>query len=743
MVSNQSCGWTLTGDTISIDELDIPRVVKEIFASNGIHSLWPPQSQAVRAGILGEGSMVVSAPTSSGKTLIAELMFTKHLLSSPGKAIYLVPLRALASQKQEELQKWEKAGLRTVSSTGDFDRFDRWLSNYDLIIQTYEKCDSILRHRDQADWLKDVSVVIADEVHLVGDQNRGPTLEVVLTRLKRMNPETRFLALSATISNARDIASWLGAKLVVSNWRPVPLYQGVYYDSNIYFEDGRLAALNHEVEREEPVVSLCLDTVKGGGQALVFASTRRQAVSTAKKFLGKISLDPREKAVVQKLASRVSEADDATPLTEELSKLLRTGVGFHHAGLPFSARTVVEQAFKNRSIKVLVSTTTLAAGLNLPARRVVVYDLTRYEFGLGRQRLPVLEYHQMAGRAGRPGLDSYGEAVLIAKRRDEIHELFEEYVHSEPETLEPNLTDEKTMLPHVLSTVASGYAVDEQGLLNFFLETFSGKLVSKYLISKSLNKALEFLLSNGFIAEYGQTLLPTPFGKKSSDLYLHPVTALLIAEAKKYEPDVESDSHFLHLICLPLEVPKPRVSQTERDELSIELDEVEKELPVSLESYADTVSEFSLDPYEDYINAWKGAKVLEAWCNEMSEANIEQSLGVQPGDLYQLYTSAAWVARGVSSLLQTLGANRKIVSAYSTYSLRIESGIKKELVPLVSLRGIGRVRARMLYKMGIKTLADVAKAPVEKLTQLRGVTPSLALGIKEEASKRASTDQST
>jgi helicase len=729
------------GETVRIDQLDIPKQVKGVLLDANILSLWPPQSRAVAEGVLDGGSMVVSAPTSSGKTLIAELMFTKQLLSSPGKAIYLVPLRALAAQKQEELQKWEKVGLRTVSSTGDFDRFDKWLSNYDVIIQTYEKCDSILRHRDQADWLREVSVVIADEVHLVGDQSRGPTLEVVLTRLKKLNPETRFLALSATISNARDVAAWLDAKLVVSDWRPVPLHQGVYYDSSIYFEDGRRLILNHETDREEPVVSLCLDTVKGGGQALVFASTRRQAVSTARKFLGKVALETKEKTALQKLVSQISSADDATPLTDELAKLLRTGVGFHHAGLPFSARSVVERAFKNRLIKVLVSTTTLAAGLNLPARRVVVYDLTRYEFGLGRQRLPVLEYHQMAGRAGRPGLDSYGEAVLIAKRRDEIHELFEEYVHSEPETLEPNLIDEKIMLPHVLSTIASGYAVDEQGLLNFFLETFSGKLSSKYLISKSVNKALEFLLDNGFIAEYGQTLLPTPFGKRASDLYLHPVTALLIAEAKEYEPDVESDCHFLHLVCLPLEVPKTRVSQTERDELSIELDDVEKELPVSLESYAETVSEFSLDPYEDYINAWKGAKVLEAWCNEISEANIEQSFGVQPGDLYQLYTSASWVARGVSSLLQTLGANRKIVSAYSTYSVRIESGIKKELVPLVSLRGIGRVRARMLYKMGIKTLEEVAKAPIEKLTQLRGVTPTLALNIKEEASKRASAGQ--
>jgi len=214
---------------LTIDRLPIPPQVKEVMYERHIEKLWPPQVESIKAGLLDGESMTVSAPTSSGKTLIAELMITKVLLEKGGKALYLVPLRALAAQKLEELKKWERLGIRVASSTGDFDRYDKWLADYDIVVLTYEKCDSILRRRATESWVTETNVVVADEVHLVGDRSRGPPLEVVLTRLKKINPEIRFLSLSATISNASQIARWLSSKLVVSDWRPVPLKQGVYY----------------------------------------------------------------------------------------------------------------------------------------------------------------------------------------------------------------------------------------------------------------------------------------------------------------------------------------------------------------------------------------------------------------------------------------------------------------------------------------------------------------------------------
>jgi helicase len=721
---------------LTIDELPIPPQVKEVMYERHIEKLWPPQVESIKAGLLDGESMTVSAPTSSGKTLIAELMITKVLLEKGGKALYLVPLRALAAQKLEELKKWERLGIRVASSTGDFDRYDKWLADYDIVVLTYEKCDSILRRRATESWVTETNVVVADEVHLVGDRSRGPTLEVVLTRLKKINPEIRFLSLSATISNASQIARWLSSKLVVSDWRPVPLKQGVYYGGLIHLDTGETVNVKHT--GDEPVVDLTLDSINKGGQVLIFASTRRQAESVAKKFTGKLSLSEGEKKELSELAKKLGSFDELGPTHDELVSLIKSGVAFHHAGLSFDARTILEQAFMARKVKVLASTTTLAAGLNLPARRVIIYDVTRYEQGFGRVRIPVLEYHQMAGRAGRPGLDPYGEAVLIARKADEVEELLEEYVRSKPEPAEPQLLGELTLLPHVLSNVTSGYAADEQKLREFFSETFSGTLSSKPSMWRSISRCLKFLLDNSFLTDEGGYLLPTAFGKKTSEVYFHPYTAILVKKAADYGVS-GVDRHSLHLVCLSVEVPKPRLGMKEKEDLSYEIDQEEDELPVSLEEYVETMMDLSPDPYEEYLGAWKAAKVLEWWVNEVSEAKIEEAIGVQPGDLYQLYTTASWVSRGIASLFQTLKSDRSLVKAYTDLSVRLESGVKSELLPLVGLRGIGRVRARQLYNSGIRTLKDVAEAPVERLTQLRGVTTQLALSIKEQASKLSSS----
>ncbi|MEM3795181.1 MAG: helix-hairpin-helix domain-containing protein, partial [Thermoprotei archaeon] len=246
-----------------------------------------------------------------------------------------------------------------------------------------------------------------------------------------------------------------------------------------------------------------------------------------------------------------------------------------------------------------------------------------------------------------------------------------------------------------------------------------------------------FLLDNDFLVDEGGLLLPTAFGKKTSEVYFHPYTAILVKKAAHYTVG-RLDRHNLHLVCLSVEVPKPRLGAREKEDLSYEIDQEEDELPVPLEEYVDTMMDLSPDPYEEYMGAWKAAKVLERWCNELSEAKIEEALGVQPGDLYQLYTTASWVSRGIASLFQTLKSDKNLVKTYAELSVRLESGVKSELIPLVSLSGIGRVRARQLYNSGIRTLKDVAEAPIEKLTQLRGVTTQLAMRIKEQASKLSS-----
>jgi helicase len=222
---------------LKITELSLPEQVKQVMLQSGITKLYPPQEEAINAGVLGGGNLVLASPTASGKTLIAELCCLKHVLEKNGKAVYLAPLRALASEKFEEFKKYaslRKPNGRRVSigiSTGDYDSTDPWLERYDVIICTNEKADSLLRHR--AKWMEEISLVVADEIHLLNESERGPTLEVVLARLSQISPQIQVLSLSATINNVDEIAGWLNAKHVITEWRPVTLKEGVLLNDEI------------------------------------------------------------------------------------------------------------------------------------------------------------------------------------------------------------------------------------------------------------------------------------------------------------------------------------------------------------------------------------------------------------------------------------------------------------------------------------------------------------------------------
>ena len=395
----------------------MPDPVKEVLLNQGIVELFPPQEDCIRAGVLEGQNIVLASPTASGKTLIAELCAMKQVLEKHGKVIYLSPLRALASEKFEEFQKYssiKKADGSKVSvgiSTGDFDTADNWLQRYDVIITTNEKADSLLRHR--AKWMESIGAVIADEVHLLNDAGRGPTLEIVLARLMQCNPNIQVLALSATISNVDEIAGWLNAKHIVTTWRPINLKEGVILQDEITYKGGE----SRKIERETSFtfINMVLNTLRNGGQALIFASTRKNAVSAAKTVAShmdkvlvpksgskivKKGLEEQTKAPLEKEAHKILEAGERTQMGDELAELVRCGVAYHHAGLSGAHRKIIEDAFKERKIKVLTATPTLAWGVNLPARTVIIQDYRRFEAGLGNYPIPVLDYKQMAGRAG-------------------------------------------------------------------------------------------------------------------------------------------------------------------------------------------------------------------------------------------------------------------------------------------------------------------------------------------------------
>jgi len=714
---------------VKVTDLQIPESVKEIIVRSGIVDLYPPQEDAIKAGALEGKNLVLASPTASGKTLVAEFCALKHILEKNGKTVYLTPLRALANEKFEDFKKYaalrksDGKRVRIGISTGDFDSRDPWLERYDIIITTNEKADSLLRHR--AKWMDEISLIVADEVHLLNEAERGPTLEVVLARLMQINPDIQILALSATINNVEEIAEWLKADYVTTEWRPILLKEGVLLHDEIQFRDGDARKI--EKNTKNTAINLALNTVKSGGQALIFASTRKNAVTLANRVAGEVEevLSKPVKRALDHESERILAAGERTRISESLAELVKRGAAFHHAGLGGGHRKLIEDSFRQGKIKVLTATPTLAFGVNLPARTVIIQDYRRYEPGYGYYPISVLEYKQMAGRAGRPKYDKFGEAVLIAKTGDESDYLMESYILARPERIWSRLAVERILRSHVLATIAADFAHTEQGIYDFFGRTFYAHQYDVSAIKSIIAKILKYLYDEEMIDLAADNIYATKFGKRVSELYIDPVSGVIIRDALRRKPAYLTDLSLLHMIAhTPDMGPVLRPYSRELDEVSVFMEEHRIEFLVDVpDEWEDRIT------YEQFLGEVKTAMTLNAWIEEMTEDEIIERFRAQPGDLYRTIENAKWLLHATHELA-TLFDNKQILPQTLELRERVEKGVKKELLPIVKLEGVGRARGRILYNAGYKTIKDIKTAQIEDLISLLG--PRVAKRVKEQ-----------
>ncbi len=715
-----------------IRELPIDPQVVQLLEGEGLDQLYPPQEHAIQEGVLDGKNLVLASPTASGKTLIAELCILKHVLEKHGKAIYLSPLRALASEKFKEFQRYstiKKSGgdhVRVGISTGDYDGSDPWLGRYDVILSTNEKADSLLRHK--APWMSELSLVVADEVHLLTEHSRGPTLEVVLTRLTEINPKIQVLALSATVRNAEEVGEWLHAGSVTTEWRPVPLREGIYLEGQVQFREGASRIVAGQTN--SPPLDIALDVVSKGGQALVFSETRRSAVEMGRKaaLAMKGQAQRPEQRSLDAISNRILSTGEKTRLSEALAGQVLTGAAFHHAGLSGIHRGIVEDSFREGRVKILAATPTLAAGVNLPARTVVISSYERYESGFGRYPISVLEYKQFCGRAGRPKYDKFGESVLIARNHDEAEWLMENYVLAQPEKLWSKLAVEKVLRPHVLSTIAAGYAHTEEGLYQFFARTFYAHQYGPRMIKTKIGDILRFLCKEEMVMMEGKDLSASRFGKRVSELYVDPESAVIIRDGLYNRATKVTDFSIVHLITkTPDLAPRPRPRGREFESLGLLATQHSEEFTFPIpEQFEDPMA------YDEFLGELKAAQVMEDWMDEKTEDEILEARKVEPGDLLRLVQGSEWLVTATQELAKLFG-HKDLLAPLEMLKVRVAKGVMPELVKLVSLEGVGRVRARMLYRAGLKTVEDIKERSLTELTAIPTIGPSLAKKIKEQA----------
>ena len=703
-------------------ELDLPSDVIDALERQGYVTLYPPQAEAIPKVLKGK-NVVVAVPTASGKSLTGYIAALRTVLKERRKVLYIVPLKALAAEKRDDLEKFAHLGFRVAMSTGDLDSEDKWIGDADVIVATSEKADSLLRHRSQ--WMNDVGLVIADEVHLIHDPSRGPTLEVALTKMMLRNPGMQIIALSATISNSREVAEWLNADLVRSDWRPIPLKEGVYFDGKIMFDETDIVDVD---AGKDEIWALIKETIDEGGQCLVFVNARRSTESLAVNYSKKMK-DLCSPGLSDEDVMILEGENETTALGKKLASCAKCGIAFHNAGLTYQQRKFVEEGFKNGRIKCIVATPTLAAGINLPARRVIVRDTKRFESNAGYSPIPVLEIKQMCGRAGRPRYDPYGEAILIAKTYFDRDHLVKDYLLCESEDIISKLGNEAVLRSHILGLVATEDASSEEEIIRFLRSTFFGNQSELYGVEEVVERAVEHLVSEDMLERH-ERLTATPFGKRVSDLYIDPESALILRDSLLKMNDDTPEIAILHAVASTPDVLGLYPKKADKEMLD--------DLVNEYRGYM-LVDEPDGEEYLYFLSDLKVAYLMLSWINEVGEETITEELGIGPGDIRSRVDTAEWILHAMNELSAIF--RPECAKRLRPLLTRVRYGIKDELRELVSFRGVGRSRARTLFSAGIKKRYDVSNADTEMLAGLPRIGMVLARSLKEQAGGHNDDDE--
>ncbi|MCD6503298.1 MAG: DEAD/DEAH box helicase [Euryarchaeota archaeon] len=697
---------------------DILKIIKEIF---GIRELYYYQKKALPCVLEGR-NVIVAAPTAAGKTIIGYIGIVNSLLLGK-RAIYLTPLKTLAEEKYRELKELERLGYITTISTGDYDKVEKEVYKSDVVVCTYEKFDSMLRH--DKNILNNVGTLVADEIHMVGDPERGPALEISLTKTL-LNEGTQIIGLSATMPNGEDLAKWLDAVYIHTDWRPVKLYKGIHYKDKIILYDGSEPIDYISLEGPD-ITHLLKYFLENKGQALIFVNARNRAENLANKLSDFASkyVDP---ASILKNVSGLSKEisrDGITELERKDYQLMLKGIAFHHAGLSLAARSTIEHAFLRNIIKIIVATPTLAAGCNLPARVSIVLDVYRYgKYGI--DLISRREVEQMIGRAGRPQYDKEGYGLIHASTQRSLEEIYHKYFVTPMEPVYSNLSNRRALRAYTLSFVVERPQT-YNSIIELFSKTFFGWIFGVEKIRDVLSNILTYLLMEDFIKHNAGRYEPTPLGKRVSELYIDPLTA---AEFKRFIEECPSRPlpHPIEVFYVISRTPDMNIRLTpSRSRISYILEKIEED-----EVLSEVFSRREIESDDD-IRALFVAFILNDWINEMPESILYEKWNIGIGDLRVLTNTAEWLVYSLAEISRMLGS--PLYDYFVGLTFRVKYGVKEELIPLVVLRNVGRKRAREMYKVGIKSPRDIVKIGISGLKRIPGIGDELAKVIYEEALK--------
>ena len=683
---------------------NLPKDIKKIINSAYpyIEEFNPAQKAVIESGYLDDKSnYIICIPTASGKTVLGVLPALKTILNN-GKAVYAAPLLSIQNEKVQEFKAFEEYGI----SVG------KHPSSSDLSVMVFESFDALTRF--SWDTLRDVDTLIIDEFHMIGEYSRGPTLEAAITRAKIINPSMRIIALSATLRNIEEIEGWLEGKCIEHDYRPVPLNKEVL-DAEMF----------NTKNKNDVIVKIVEKAMKDNSQALSFVSTRRftesLATYVAKKINKKLSKEQKKK--FKEVANQLLEVPKnkgSLPTTTcvKLAEAAEKGVAFHHAGLFNEQKEIIEDEFRKGNILMISATPSLMYGVNLPSKSVAIRDTTRWTSN-GPQPIPVFDYEQMSGRAGRPQYDDVGYSYLVAKTSDEAINLQDYYINGEIELTNSKLIDNKdAILKQIIAQIASTLSKDLDELVDFFGMTLYGyqmsnnpsmSLFAADSLKWEIEQDLQFLIQNGIIRATPEGLKTTDFGNLIAKSNYAVETAVKI---KEYISTTDSFNIPEFIYALAETPDLPLISFKGRK---------------SKDPVRDKMSEVGLFAV-DIGNPEATTVSLIEWIDERNEFEIENKYSVYSASTRRSAYEASRLVRFAKNTSEILGDYSNLKD-YDYLSARLYYGVKEDIIPLVvGVKRLGRKRARNIVEIFGHDLKQVSE---KELQRIDGIGETLSKKIKQ------------
>jgi helicase len=734
----------------TLEAYGLDEAVLKLWKDAGREQLLPVQEQAIRSGRVLEGkNVVVFSPTSSGKTFVGE-MAAIRMARQKKRVVYLVPQKSLAEEKYREFQRqYAPLGVRVVISTRDHKEFDTDIRRglFHVAIVVFEKMQGLLVV--SPGLLSGVGLVVIDELQMIGDKNRGADLEILLTKIKTSAGKAQIIGLSAVLGNSRRLAQWLGAELCRFEHRPVELRKGVLCEGTFQYVEHNSSKTGQEIFMPPESVTGPFDVLvhqarwfaEKGEQCLVFCKSKQECVKTAQCIAENLHTPRADKALKE-----LNLLEDSRS-KEFLSQLLEHGVAFHNADLDWDQRDIVERWFRRGEIKVICATTTLAMGLNLPAKNVFI-DPERWEQDCcgnwGTVSLSQSEYENISGRAGRLGLESeFGRAIIVTDSPFDSRTFFDVFAKGQLGEIEPALGRD-SLAQHALNLVASRLCRTSAQIRNLLLSSYTGELLwrggeREVEFDRELTAGIKRCFQGRLLEVKDGRLLATELGRLAAVKGLSVDTAVLMANFAGQNKAIASDLHLLEiLLCLNKTEDGEAVHfnlSTAEYQSGKYLDLLRKtvqSLPAGIRRRWNCVTTLVTMNYERTKRV-KKTLILYEWVIGLPTREIETRHLCMAGSISGLASEFSWLAEAFCATAKLCGWPDEKVQELRAVSERLVFGVAEGGVEIAAARvkGLGRGRTSLLVQNGWETLEKIIAAPHGKLEAL--LSKPLAKRLRQKA----------